>query len=188
MLLLGNKIQTCLPAAVCKGPKYSLDTWKEMSLLLKQRQIAAWGAFLFMFPRAGAESQPGLGSCDANGTVPSPHKEVGVSGAGMTKSHRERTAAGSVRMFPACCWQSLSHWAAREAQAVTALSMRWAQGHMAGVSSTAAEVCWAVPAAWGAQPARSRGGMSFSVLSTRALYFVIWRWVPFPELCLLSWR
>lgn len=149
------------------------------------------------FPRAGAKSQAGLGSCDPNGTVPSPHKELGVSRAGTTEE--EPQGKDNIRSVSVPCSllaEPLS-LVAQDAQATTAPSMRWGEQVSAAQQlELPAEVCWgwgscgrcAVPAAWGAQPVRSHARMSLSVLSTRALYFVIWRRIPFPELCLSSWR
>lgn len=95
MFWSGNKFQMHLPAAVSKGPKYSLDTCKEMSLLLKQRQIVAWEVFLFSFPGLEQKARQGLVHVMLMGQSQVPTRSwVWAELGQQRKSHRERTTLG----------------------------------------------------------------------------------------------
>lgn len=101
------------------------------------------------FPRAGAKSQAGLGSCDTNGTVPSPHKELGVSRAGTTEE--EPQGKDNIRSVSVPCSllaEPLS-LVAQDAQATTAPSMRWGEQVSAAQQlELPAEVCWGWGQLW----------------------------------------
>lgn len=64
-------------ATIFKGPKYSLNTGKEIALLLKWTEDRFllrrhfYSCSMDIIPGAGAASQSGLGLCNANGAITS---------------------------------------------------------------------------------------------------------------------